>query len=494
MAYRDIPVRQPMNQDPDLARAIEALRARLGGTLLQAGDEGYDAARELWNSMFDPEPALIARCTDEQDVMAAVDFARTTGMLTAVRGGGHNAAGMGSCDGGFVIDLSPMQAVQVDASQRCTLVQGGATWASVDRETQRHGLAVPGGMISSTGVGGLTLGGGIGWLRGRHGLTIDNLLSVQVVTADGQLRTASAEQNADLFWAVRGGGGNFGVITSFEFRLHPVGPEVMFLATLYHAEEAPRVMRGWRDFLATAPDDIQGTMVEFSTLPESSEFPPEAWGKPVIAVAGLWAGEAAEGERRVQPLRELADPLIDLSGRLPYCEAQQLFDEVIPWGAHRAYFKSLFLDTLDDDLIDTIAAYGTRRPTESTLFSVWRMGGAVQRVAPDATAFGDRSMEWMLSIDTVWDRAEDDERCINWARGFWEDIAGRSAARIYLNFSGLNEEGEHQLRTGLGEDNFRRLAALKAVYDPDNLFRVNCNIPPAPETPPPSAGRRLRER
>jgi len=460
-------------------RAVQALRERMQGTVLERNDDGYDAARQLWNGMFDPNPAVIAQCAGNADVSAAVDFARETGMDLAVRGGGHNSAGMGSCDDGIVIDLSPMQAVEVDPDNRRARVQGGATWAAVDRETQRHGLATPGGLISTTGVGGLTLGGGIGWLRGCHGLTIDNLVSVDIVTADGQLRTVSADEHPDLFWAVRGGGGNFGVVTAFEFQLHPIGPEVMFLATVYPAEDAARVMRAWRDFLATAPDEIVGTMAEFSTVPEDPEFPEEAWGRHAIAIVGLWAGEAAEGETAVQPLRELAQPLLDLSGRMPYCDAQQLFDELIPWGAHRVYFKSLFLDTLDDDLIDTIAARGSTRPTDETLFSVWRMGGAVARVDADATAFGDRSMNWMLSIDTVWSEAADDDRCINWAREFWQEIAHRAGARTYLNFTGLNEEGAELVRASHGDDHYQRLARIKATYDPDNLFHINCNIKPA---------------
>lgn len=464
------------NQTHDAA--IQALGARMQGAVLQSNDDGYDDARELWNGMFDRRPALIARCTDSADVSAAVDFARETGMLLAVRGGGHNSAGLGSCDDGLLIDLSSMQGVEVDPDAQRARVQGGATWAMVDQATQQHGLATPGGLVSQTGVGGLTLGGGIGWLRGRHGLTIDNLISVEIVTADGRIRTASADEHMDLFWAVRGGGGNFGVVTAFEFQLHPVGPEVMFLTTLYPAEDARQVIRGWRDFLASAPDEIGGTMVEFSTVPEDPEFPQEAWGRPVIAVAGLWSGDATAGEKAVQPLRELAEPLIDLSGQLPYCEAQQLFDEVIPWGAHRVYFKSLFLDTLDDNLIDAVAAHATDRPSDETLFSVWYLGGAVGRVDADATAFGDRSMNWMLSIDTVWNDPADDERCINWARGFWQEIGHQAGARSYLNFSGLNEEGKDLVRNSLGDRNHRRLAEIKASYDPDNLFRVNCNIEP----------------
>ena len=263
----------------DLEEAIAALRASLRGELLQPGDDGYDGARLIWNGMFDKKPALIARCSGTADVIDAVNFARENGMLTAVRGGGHNSSGSGSCDGGILIDLSGMNAVHVDPKTRRAKVQGGATWGDFDREAQVHGLATPGGVVSATGVGGLTLAGGLGWLRGKYGLSLDNLVSVDIVTADGVLRTASESENGDLFWGVRGGGGNFGVITSFEFQVHPVGPTVMFLAPIYRAEDAPRVMRGWRDFMATAPDEIGGTLVEFSTIGRRPGVPRGSLGR-----------------------------------------------------------------------------------------------------------------------------------------------------------------------------------------------------------------------
>ena len=288
-----------------LEAAAKALRANLRGELLQPGDEGYDGARLIWNGMFDKKPALIARCNGTADTVHAVNFARENGLLTAVRCGGHNSAGSGSCDGGIMIDLSRMNAVRVDPKARRAWVQGGATWGDFDREAQVHGLATPGGVVSATGVGGLTLAGGLGWLRGKHGLSLDNVLSVDIVTADGQLRTASAAENSDLYWAVRGGGGNFGVVTSFEFQLHPVGPEVMFLGAIYRAEDATQVMKGWRDFMATAPDEIGGTLVEFSTIPTDPEYPEETWGARVMALAGVWAGPAHEGEQAVWPLRDI---------------------------------------------------------------------------------------------------------------------------------------------------------------------------------------------
>ena len=458
--------------------AIDSLRSAMNGDVLVPNDEGYDDARLIWNGMFDRKPTLIARCNGTADVIHAVNFARKNGLLTAVRCGGHNSSGSGSCDGGILIDLSRMNAVRVDPKMRRARVQGGATWGDFDREAQVHGLATPGGVVSATGVGGLTLAGGLGWLRGKYGLSLDNLVSVDIVTADGVLRTASETENSDLFWGVRGGGGNFGVVTSFVFEVHPVGPTVMFLAPIYRAEDAPRVMRGWRDFMATAPDEIGGTLVEFSTIAADPAYPKEAWGAKVVTLAGVWAGPADEGEHAVQPLRELAEPLLDFSGPMPYCDVQKLFDGLFPKGVHRAYFKSVYLNGLDDAMIDEIAPRAADRPSDLTLCSVWYMGGATSRVAGDATAFGDRDMGWMLSIDGIWEKPADDAKNLTWARAFWADMKHHSNGRAYLNFAGLGEEGEELVRTSYGVANYERLVALKTRYDPTNLFRLNQNIKP----------------
>jgi len=463
----------------DLEAAVEGLRANLRGELLRPGDESYDAARLIWNGMFDKKPAVIARCSGTADVIHAVNFARENRLLTAVRCGGHNSSGSGSCDGGIMIDLSRMNAVRVDTGARRAWVQGGATWGDFDREAQVHGLATPGGVVSATGVGGLTLAGGLGWLRGKYGLSIDNILSVDIVTADGQVRTASPSENADLYWAVRGGGGNFGVVTSFEFQLHPVGPEVMFLGALYRAEDGARVMKRWRDFMANGPDEIGGTLAEFSTIPADPAYPRETWGARVMTLIGVWAGPASEGERAVQPLRELATPLLDLSGRMPYCSVQSLYDGMFPKGGHRAYFKSVYLNGLDDAMIDAIAPRATDRPSDLTLCSVWYLGGAVSRVPGSATAFGDRNMRYMLSIDSIWKDPADDERNLSWSRRFWNDMKHHSDGRAYLNFAGFGEEGEELVRRSYGGSNYERLVALKTKYDPTNLFRLNQNIRPS---------------
>jgi FAD/FMN-containing dehydrogenase len=468
----------PVIAELDLGAAIQTLRAGFRGTLLQPGDAAYDTARLIWNGMFDKKPAIIASCRGTADVIDAVNFARENRLLTAVRCGGHNSSGSGSCDGGMMIDLSPMNAVVVDSKSRRARVQGGATWADFDREAQIHGLATPGGLVSATGVGGLTLAGGLGWLRGKYGLSVDNVLSVEIVTADGQCRIASPTENPDLYWAVRGGGGNFGVVTSFEFALHPVGPEVMFLGALYRAADAAHVMKRWRDFVEVAPDEMCGTLVELSTIPADPGYPKETWGERVVTVAGVWAGPAEEGARAVQPLRELATPLLDLSGPMPYCSVQRLYDGLFPKGVHRAYFKSVYLNGLTDGMIDEIAPRAADRPSDLTLCSVWHLGGAVSRIPADATAFGDRNMRFMLSIDSIWRKPVEDERNLAWSRKFWNDFKHHSDGRAYLNFAGFGEEGEDLVRHSYGADNYKRLAALKTKYDPANLFRLNQNIRP----------------
>ncbi len=473
---------QVANTQPTLSKslqtAIAGLRMQIRGELIERGDEDYDDARLIWNGMFDRKPALIARCKGTADVILAVNFARENGLLTAVRGGGHNSSGSGSCDAGIVIDLSQMNGVWVDARARRARVQGGATWGDFDREAQVHGLATPGGVVAATGVGGLTLAGGLGWLRGKFGLSIDNVVSVEIVTPDGQARHASGSENADLYWAVRGGGGNFGVVTSFEFELHPIGPEVMFLGAIYRAQDAIKVMTGWREFMKTAPDEIGGSLAEFSTIPNDPEYPQEIWGARVISLVGVWAGPASAGEHAVQPLRALATPLLDLSGRMPYCTVQRMYDGLFPKGAHRAYFKSVYLNGLSDTLIDEIALRSPDRPSALSLCSVWYMGGAVGRVPGDATAFGERKMQYMLSIDSIWKDPVDDERNLSWARCFWDDVRNRSGGGTYLNFAGLGEEGEELVRSSYGARNYERLVAIKTKYDPTNLFRLNQNIRP----------------
>jgi FAD/FMN-containing dehydrogenase len=454
------------------------VRKSFRGEILLPGDAGYDSARAVWNAMIDRCPAVIARCKGTADVMDAVKFARTHGLPVSIRGGAHNVAGHAVCDDGLMIDLSNMRAVTVDPIARRAWVEGGATWGDVDRETQAYGLATPGGLISDTGVAGLTLSGGIGWLRSRHGLTIDNLVSAFVVTAAGNTVYASAEHEPELLWALKGGGGNFGVVTMFEFALHPVGPEIMFCAPIYPIEASSKPIRFWRDFLSNKNDAI-GSLIEFSTVPQDPAFPEAAWGRRVYTIAAVYAGDAAEGERLLQPLRELGDMVADFSGRMGYCEAQKLFDTIIPFRKHRCYWKSHYLSGLDDAVIERIVAGNRNPPSPNTLSSIWNFGGATARVATEATAFGDRAMPYMFSIDSIWTKPEDDERNIAWTRDFWHSMKPHSHhGRIYLNFPGLGEEGE-DLVSRTFADNYRRLAAIKRKYDPDNMFRFNQNIRPA---------------
>lgn len=471
-------VNTKLRADPiDFAAAVESLRGNLAGEVLTAADDEYEAARRVWNAMIDRRPLLIIRCRGAADVIASLTFAREHGLPVSVRAGGHNVAGYAVCDDGVMVDLSQMRTVHVDPERRRALVDGGATWADVDRETQAFGLATPGGLISETGVAGLTLAGGIGWLRSRYGLCIDNLLSAEVVTADGRLLTASEEENADLFWALRGGGGNFGIVTRFEFKLHPIGPTVMFSAPIYPLSAGAAPIRFWRDFLSDKNGDV-GSIVEFSTVPESDDFAEEHWGKRVYTMASVFAGDANEGERLLQPFRELGAMVADFSGQMPYCEVQQLFDAVIPFGQHRCYWKCHYLADLPDVMIEECLQNAAAAPSNNTLSSLWNFGGATAAVAADATALGDRSMPWMYSLDAIWNDPADDEANISWARNAWESASKHShEGRIYLNFPGCGEEGEELVRRAYGR-NHARLKKIKEKYDPKNVFRFNQNIVP----------------
>ena len=458
--------------------SVEALSNTIDGEILVSGQSGYDDARAVWNAMIDRKPAVIARCKNTGDVIKTVSFARDQNLPVSIRGGAHNVAGHAVCADGVMIDLSLMRAVQVDAENRRAWVEGGATWGDVDSETQKFGLATPGGLISDTGVAGLTLSGGIGWLRSAFGLCIDNMLSVEIVTADGQKLSASETENVDLFWAIRGGGGNFGVITKFEFALHPVGPQVMFCAPIYPIEAGPEPIRFWRDFLADKNDKVS-SLLEFSTVPEDDDFPKQSWGKRVYTIAAVYAGDAAEGEQILQPLRELGDLVTDFSGQIEYCELQKLFDTLMPFGDYRSYWKAHYLKDLSNEVIETILQGNAAPPSPNTLTSIWNFGGATARVPANATAFGDRSMPYMFSIDSVWAKPQDDDTNINWTRDFWQRMQPHSYhGRTYLNFMGVGEDGVKLLEDTFGS-NYSRLCEIKRKYDPDNRFRFNQNIKPA---------------
>ena len=457
--------------------ALSALCETLRGTLLRPGDAAYEATRGVWNGMIDRRPAIIVRCQGVADVIAAVNFARTNGMLVAVRSGGHGVAGHAVCDGGMMIDLSGMRAVRVDPAARRAWVQGGATWADVDCETTAFGLATPGGLISTTGVGGLTLSGGVGWLRGTAGLCVDNVMSADVVTADGRLLHASDVEHPDLYWAIRGGGGNFGIVVGFEFRLQPIEPTLMFCAAIYPESRATELLPLWRDYMLTAPKQVS-SLAEFSTIPDDPEYPDHARGERVLALAAVYDGPADEGEAAVAPLRSFGTPLLDFSSKMPYRSIQALYDPLFPKGRDRSYFRSLFLPTLDQRIIQEIVSGLADRPSEMTYSSVWYFGDVVRKVPADATAFGDRSQPWLFSIDGIWSKSEDDAANIAWVRRLWSAIRPYSNGRVYLNFLAGDDGQPAMIRDAIGADTYQRLVTIKRNYDPTNFFRLNQNISP----------------
>jgi FAD/FMN-containing dehydrogenase len=459
--------------DPE---ALQAFVMGVRGRVLQPGDDGYEDARLIWNGLIDRRPALIVQCTGAADVVDSVNFARDHGLLLSIRGGGHNVAGNAVNDGGLVIDLSQMNGVHVDPATQTVRAQGGATWGDCDRESQLFGLAVPGGVVSTTGIAGLTLHGGVGHLRRKYGLSLDNLLSVDIVTADGQLRRASASENEDLFWAVRGAGSNFGVVTSFEFQAHPVGPTVMVGAIFYPLDQARQVLPVWRDYMATAPEELSSLALCWS-IPPGPPFPPETHGAPTLAIAGVYSGSVEDGEPVVQPLRELGEPLVDASGPWPWLGLQSGFDALFPKGG-LYYWKSRAVAELTDAAIDDIADWGARRPSPLTDITIWHHGGAMQRVAESETAYGGRDATFLVTGEVSWtDPAQSDE-AIAWGREFWSAMGEHSTGGLYLNFPGFGEEKDDLVRAGYGP-NYDRLVELKQKYDPDNLFRMNLNIAPA---------------
>jgi FAD/FMN-containing dehydrogenase len=452
------------------------LSAGVRGKVIAPADDEFDAARSVWNGMIDRRPAAIVRAAGANDVAAAINAARENGMLVAIKGGGHNVAGSAVADGALVIDLSGMRGVAVDAKARRVRVQGGALLADIDAATQEHGLAVPVGVVSETGIAGLTLGGGLGWLRRKHGMSVDNLLSVEIVLADGRIVRADSKQNADLFWAVRGGGGNFGVVTEFEFQAHPLGPEVPVVFTFIPFEEAERGLRFFREQMRSAPDELS-TFAIFGAVPPMPEIAAEAHGRDALIFLGVWSGDASEAERHLAPLRGFTAPLADLSGSWSYLEVQKLFDEDYPTGG-RYYWKSQYADTMTDEVIEVLARYAASRPSKASTIDLWHMGGAIARVAPDATAVPQRLAEYLIGIESNWSDEADDEANIAWARALWAETQRFSQQGLYVNFAGFGEEGGDLVRAAYG-GNYARLAQVKAKYDPANIFRVNQNILPA---------------
>lgn len=461
----------------DLKTALEALAVEFSGEIFMPNDVKFDEARAVWNAMIDRRPAVILRCQNTCDVIASVRLAAALDMPVAIKGGGHNVAGHAVCNDGVMIDLSLMRGVEVEPAECIAIVEGGALWRDVDITTQEYGLATPGGLISDTGVAGLTLSGGIGWLRAQHGLSIDNLVAADVVTGNGELIRTSADENPDLLWALQGGGGNFGVVVRFEFALHSIGPEVMFTAPIYALEDGPGPIRAWRDFLAQHGDRV-GSICEFSTATEGEDFPKKYWGKRIYTLACVFNGDAEEGEALMQPLRELGDMVTDFSGRMNYCDVQQLFDTLMPAGDFRCYWKARYLADLPNDMIDLAMENASWAPSDNSLSSLWNFGGATSEVEPDATAFGDRSMGWMYSLDGVWTDPCDDALNIAWSRDGWTRAERYGHhGRAYLNFPGHGEDNAELTRTTFGP-NYQRLVAIKTKYDSKNRFRFNQNIEP----------------
>ena len=455
------------------ATALTELEASFRGDLVRPETASYEEHRRLWNGSIDRRPALIARCTGVADVIAAVQFGRQTGLPVAVRGGGHSFPGLSTVDDGLLIDLRPMNGIRVDPDGRTVRAQAGVLLGELDRETQPFGLAVPAGIVTSTGLAGLTLGGGIGWLQRKLGLTIDNLLSVDLVTAEGEYVKASADENADLFWGVRGGGGNFGIVTSFEFRLHQVGPVVLAGPVFWPMEDSPQVLRFYRDWIADAPDELM-TIVIHRKAPPLPFVPEELHGKLVVGVICCYAGPIEEGEKVVRPLKEFGSPVLDLCVPKPFLAHQSMFDASFPKGWWY-YFRACDVAELTDDVIDITVDNALRIESPLTAFPIWQMGGAVSWVGDDETAFHGRSAGFTFNINAATASEDGFHRERDWVRGFWSELEPYQTT-VYTNF--LMDEGEERVRQAYGPAKYERLKALKRRYDPDNFFRINQNIRP----------------
>jgi FAD/FMN-containing dehydrogenase len=453
---------------------LEKFRTDLRGTSFCPGDPGYESARKIHNALIDRHPAIIVQCAGVADVIAAVKFARNHDVLTSVRGTGHNVAGISLCDGGLVIDLSVMKGIHMNPAARRARVEPGVTWAELNQELQTFGLAATGGFVGTTGIGGLTLGGGLGWMVRKHGCALDNLLSVDVVTADGQFFIASLTENPDLFWAVRGGGGNFGIITSFGFQVHPAGTVLAGLV-LHPLSKGRAAMQFWREYEKTAPEETSNSAVLF-TAPKELPVPEVLRREAIVGIGGVYVGPLDEGERALRPLREFGPPAADIYQFMPYSRAQTMADFLWPRGLY-SYWKSSFLKSLSDGAIDTILDFYAKTPSPQTVIVLEHDGdGAWSRVPEDATAFGHRNWPYNLVVTTMWSDAADTETNIRWTRDLWHAMQPFLADAAYVNYLGdVEEEG---IRAAYGKK-YERLAVLKAKYDPANFFRMNQNIKPS---------------
>jgi FAD/FMN-containing dehydrogenase len=452
---------------------LTALRPQLRGSICLSDEAGYDEARTIWNAMIDRRPGAVVRCGGASDVMRAVRLARDNGLLVAVRGGGHNISGNAVCEGGLLIDLSPMRSVRIDPKKQTARVEPGVTLGEFDKEAQAFGLATPLGINSTTGVAGLTLGGGFGWLSRKFGFTVDNLISADVVTADGALVQASAIENPDLFWAIRGGGGNFGVVTSFEFKLHPVGPDLASGLIVHPFARARELLAGYREIAAAAPDELS-VWVVLRKAPPLPFLPAEVHGKEILVFAVCYAGEPANADKALAPLRALGEPIADVIGVQPYAAWQTAFDPLLTPGAFN-YWKSHNFTSLSDGLLDTLVDYVGTLPTEECEIFIGQVGGASNRIGADATAYPHRDANFVMNVHTRWRDRDDEQTAIKWAREFFAATAPHATGGVYVNFM---PEDETERVPGAYGSNYTRLAALKAKYDPDNLFRLNQNVEP----------------
>jgi FAD/FMN-containing dehydrogenase len=452
---------------------LMALRPQLRGSLCLQDEAGYDEARTIWNAMIDRRPGAVVRCGGASDVMRAVRLARDNGLLVAVRGGGHNISGNAVCEGGLLIDLSPMRSVRVDPKKRTARVEPGVTLGEFDKEAQAFGLATPLGINSTTGVAGLTLGGGFGWLSRKFGFTVDNLISADVVTADGALVQTSAAENPDLFWAIRGGGGNFGVVTSFEFKLHPVGPDLTSGLIVHAFARARELLAGYREVAAAAPDELT-VWVVLRKAPPLPFLPAEVHGKEILVFAVCYVGEPANAEKALAPLRALGEPIADVIGVQPYAAWQTAFDPLLTPGAFN-YWKSHNFTALSDGLLDTLVDYVGTLPTEECEIFIGQVGGASSRISADATAYPHRETNFVMNVHTRWRKRGDEQSAIKWAREFFAATAPHATGGVYVNFM---PDDETERVPGAYGSNYARLTALKAKYDPGNLFRLNQNVQP----------------
>lgn len=458
---------------------LDALRDRFSGEVVEPSQPGYDEARRVFNAMIDRRPAVIARCASTSDVVAAVEAAREHGLVVAVRCGGHSVSGLSTCDDGMLIDLGGLESIAVDAEARTARAGGGVRWGDFDAATQAHGLHTPGGRVTTTGLGGFTTGGGYGWTSSKHGLACDNLVSAEVVLADGSVVRASHEEHADLFWGIRGGGGNFGIVTEFEFRLHPLGPIVLAGLAMFPIERAREVLRGWRDCADAAPDELSTACVVLTAPPEPF-VPAELRGKPVLGIAALYVGDAGEGAAVVQPLKDL-DPVVDHIAPMPYTAFQAVLDPLAPWGV-RSYWRGEYMRELSDDAIETFLAHGvdlTLLGPPLSQMVIFRIGQGVAAVPDEATAFSHREARYLFHPISIWTDPADDGRMIAASRAFAAAMRAFSTGASYLNFT---PEAD-RVRDAYGDEKYARLVGLKDIYDPANLFRLNQNVRPSHARP-----------